>query len=98
MISRIFGSRSGSTSAAELRYWLLVYNPVEQRLVEEREFENRDEAESEYSRLEAEHRAAGDECQVVLLGAGSRTSLERTHPHYFRGPAAAGDTLEFLPV
>ena len=98
MISRIFGSRSGSTSAAELRYWLLVYNPEEQRLVDEQEFDDRDEAEGAYSRLEAEHRALGDRCQVVLLGAQSRASLERTHPHYFRGPAAAGDTLEFMPV
>ena len=77
---------------------MLVYNPAEQRLVDEREFTDREEAESAYSRLEAEHRSLGDECQVVLLGAQARASLERTHPHYFRGPAAAGDTLEFLPV
>lgn len=98
MISRLFESKSGRTSPAELRYWLLVYNPGEQRLVDEQEFTDRAQAEVAYSRLEAQHRVLGDECQVVLLGAQSRASLERTHPHYFRGPAAAGDTLEFLPV
>lgn len=77
-------------------HFLLVYSYGEQRLIEKREFTNPDEAAAAYRAAEESNRGRSDEFEVVLVGADSLATVERTHGHYFLAPSdesAFGDLL-----
>jgi hypothetical protein len=76
-----------------MRYFLIVYDAVAERLVTLEEFESADDAEAALTTAEDEHAAGG--CQVLLFGARSLETVKVTHPHYFR-ENGGGDTVELL--
>jgi hypothetical protein len=65
-------------------YFLLVFDRSAGQLVEAiREFRDANEAVRARIDREATARAAGQDLEVVVLGAASRAALERTHSRYF---------------
>lgn len=86
------GSGSARTSSvSDLRYFLVVYDPRGEDLVDLKEFRDQEEAGAAYFAAEKAH--DGDGIQVLLFDADSIESIKRTHPHYFSD--SNGDTLEF---
>lgn len=65
-----------------LRHFLLVYDLAAQHLIGQQEFDDGDEAATAYAALEREHRDR-DDLEIVLVGADSIETIERTHAHYF---------------
>lgn len=63
-------------------HFLLVYDLTQQRLIEQLEFADGDEAAQAYARKEAEHRA-NDDVEIVLVGADSIDTIKLTHGQYF---------------
>lgn len=61
--------------------FLLVYDRSSQRLVFEQSF--RSHLEALRSRFKAEAKYAGQDVEVVVLGAESREALMETHGRYF---------------
>jgi hypothetical protein len=64
------------------RYFLIVYNVRNESIISLQVFEDADEASSEYSKLESEHRGVAN-IEVVLIGADSEETIRRTHSRYF---------------
>jgi hypothetical protein len=78
--------------ADDLRHFLIVYDARAQKLIDCIDFDELDTAESAYGEAEEDHR--GTDVQVVLFSADAIETIERTHPHYFGGRAAAGAPFE----
>ncbi len=72
------------TTLYGMRYFLIVYNRLERRLIECKEFgpEAREEALEERFSRELELQNSSD-LEIVILGAESRGVLETTHGRYF---------------
>lgn len=99
MLSRIFGRRSshisnGTHKSAALRYFLIIYDPGEQEIVEQQDFESRVDAEQAYA--EAERIYRGSAIQVVLFSSDSLATVKRTHPHYFASKGEGDAALAAL--
>jgi hypothetical protein len=65
-----------------LIHFLLVYDLNAQRLIEQLEFRDGDEAAQAYARMEAKHRG-NDDVEIVLVGADSIETIQLTHGQYF---------------
>lgn len=65
-----------------LVHFLLVFSHAEQRLLDTRSFEDSDEATKCYRDAEEAYRGRSD-LEVVLVGADSLATIQRTHGHYF---------------
>jgi hypothetical protein len=68
-------------------HFLLVYDRSEGQLLHEERYESRVDALHARFVAEAEHRRGPDNIEVVVLSAGSREDLLRTHARYFRSLA-----------
>ncbi len=68
-----------------MKYFLIVYNRHEGRLLELQEYgsDKREQALKERFSRELDERTH-PEIEVVLLGADSREALEKTHSRYFK--------------
>ncbi len=64
-------------------HFLLVYSYGEQRLIEQYDYRDAQEAAAAYNDAEARYRGRNDEFEVVLVGADSIDTVMRTHGHYF---------------
>lgn len=65
-----------------LIHFLLVFDHAQQQLVDRREFDDAAEAAAAYTELEHQHR--GDpNLEIVLVGADSIKTIEKTHGNYF---------------
>ena len=66
-------------------YFLLAYDQRTGELLDLKEFEEKDWQVAEKERFQRELEGVGERSiEVVLLGAESRESLERTHGRYFK--------------
>jgi hypothetical protein len=65
-----------------LQHFLLVYDLGAQRLVSQRRFTDGDEAAVAYALLERQYKGR-DDLEIVLVGADSIETIQRTHAHYF---------------
>jgi len=66
-------------------YFLLAYDQRTGELLELKEFQENDRQVAEKERFRRELEEVGERSiEVVLLGAESRESLERTHGRYFK--------------
>lgn len=63
---------------------LLVYSHERQELVSQEVFHDSKMATTAYAEAEEKYRDEGDAYEVVLVGADSIDTIERTHGHYFR--------------
>jgi hypothetical protein len=70
-----------------MRYFLLVYDRRLGRLIDEVEFDDEKDALSSRFARERAERATPDDVEIVVLGAQSRSALERTHARYFKSPS-----------
>lgn len=75
-------------SSSDTTHFLLVYNLDEQRLHEQKEFEDADEAVRAYHDMERTYLNARDEFEVVLIGSDSINTVMQTHASYFQGTAS----------
>jgi len=75
-----------------LQHFLLVYDLNAQRLIDQRRFDDGDEAVRAYSQLEQEYQGRQD-LEIVLVGADSIETIRQTHAHYFD---SAGTGSPFL--
>jgi len=67
-----------------MAHFLLVYDRSEGRLLHEERYESHVDALRARFVVEAEHESGSGDIEVVVLGAGSREDLLRTHARYFR--------------
>ncbi len=68
-----------------MAYFLLAYDQSTGELLELKEFREKDRQVAEKERFQRELEGVGERSiEVVLLGAESRESLERTHGRYFK--------------
>jgi hypothetical protein len=65
-----------------LRHFLLVYDLAAQHLISQREFDDGAEAAATYAEVERQCQGR-DDLEIVLVGADSIQTIERTHAHYF---------------
>ena len=74
-----------TTLGINMKYFLLVYDRREGRLLSDEEFaeDSREDALARRFRLERDYRS-DDNIEVVLLGSESREVVERTHARYFK--------------
>lgn len=70
-----------------MAHFLLVYDRSAGKILHEERYQSRVDALRARFVAEAEHRAAADDVEVVVLSAGSRRDLLRTHARYFRSLA-----------
>ena len=70
-----------------LIHFLLVYDLVQQKLVDQRDFSNAGEAAAAYTELEREHRD-DPHLEIVLIGADSIATVMTTHRNYFDADAS----------
>lgn len=75
-----------------LIHFLLVFSHAEQRLIDKQQFVDVNEAAEAYRAAEERYRGHSDEFEVVLVGADSIETIEKTHGHYF---LAAGAPVGF---
>ena len=75
-----------------LQHFLLVYDLNAQHLIAQLQFDDGDEAARAYSRLERKYQGRKD-LEVVLVGADSIETIQKTHAHYFD---SAGTGSPFL--
>jgi hypothetical protein len=68
-------------NAEDIRHFLVVYD-IRARRAEVQEYEDYEQALSEYSRLERKYLESED-FDIVLLGADSLETIKRTHSSYF---------------
>jgi hypothetical protein len=66
----------------KLRHFLLVFDHNEGRLIQNREFNNSEEALTAYSATERSY-TREQNVEVVLIGADSIETVQRTHANYF---------------
>ena len=64
---------------------------AQQKLIHADQFEDAAVAGTEYARLEAEHRDDPN-YEIVLVGADSLETIQKTHGHYFDGDAPASSS------
>jgi hypothetical protein len=65
-------------------YFLVVFDRRRRRLIGDvEEFSDADTAIRARFRREASANSAGDDLEIVVLGAESRAALENTHSRYF---------------
>jgi hypothetical protein len=77
-----------------MRYYLIVYRPSSEELIETKEFVDEEAAQRAYVAAERANRE--DALRVLLFAADSLETVKQTHPHYF---AAAGrETAPFPAV
>jgi len=67
---------------SSLVHFLLVFSHAEQRLLDTRHFASSDEATKAYRDAEEKYRGRSD-LEIVLVGADSLATIQRTHGHYF---------------
>ena len=68
-----------------MTYFLLAYDQRTGELLDLKEFAEKDWQVAEKERFQRELEGVGEgSIEVVLLGAESRESLERTHGRYFK--------------
>jgi hypothetical protein len=67
---------------------LLVYSLVEQRLIDQEEFDDGERAMSRYFEVERDHRD-DKTVEIVLIAADSLDTIRYTHASYFRGEVGA---------
>jgi len=65
-----------------LQHFLLVYDLNAQRLIDQRRFDDGDEAARAYSQFEQKYQGRED-LEIVLVGADSIETIRQTHAHYF---------------
>jgi len=66
-----------------LRHFLLIYDHAQQKLLEARDLGPKgDAAARTYSEVEETYKDR-DGIEIVLVGADSLTTIQRTHAHYF---------------
>ena len=65
-----------------LIHFLLVYDLVNQRLLEQLDFSDADEAAAAYTALERKHHS-DPHLEIVLVGADSIATIMTTHRNYF---------------
>ncbi|MGH3810241.1 MAG: hypothetical protein ACRDRU_27195 [Pseudonocardiaceae bacterium] len=70
-----------------MAHFLLVYDRSAGKLLHEERYQSRVDALHARFVAEAEHRRGADDVEVVVLSAGSREDLLRTHARYFRSLA-----------
>jgi vacuolar-type H+-ATPase subunit F/Vma7 len=75
-----------------LQHFLLVYDLGAQRLIEQQEFGDGDEASAAYAALERRYKDR-DDLEIVLVGADSIETIKRTHAHYFDAVETASPFL-----
>lgn len=75
-----------------LRHFLLVYDLAAQRLIEQQEFSDGNEASVAYAALERKFKERTD-LEIVLVGADSIETIKRTHAHYFDAVETASPFL-----
>jgi hypothetical protein len=64
---------------------LLVYDRLAGKLLDDREFSERERDEANRQRFELEHRYRTDpNIEVIVLTAASREVVEHTHGRYFK--------------
>lgn len=78
-----------------LVHYLLVFDHDAGELIEEKFFEDADEAVAAYSEVEKcyENRKR---IEVVLIGSDSLETIKRTHANYFDGSVSVSDLLASL--
>ena len=74
-------------------HFLLTFSYAEQRLLDSQIFNDIDEATAAYAAKEREYADRPDQFEIVLVGADSIETIEKTHGHYFR-TVFAGDMFE----
>lgn len=67
-----------------MAHFLLVYDRAAGKLLHEEQYQSRVDALRARFVAEAEHRRGTNDIEVVVLSAGSREGLLRTHARYFR--------------
>ncbi len=67
---------------SQLCHFLLAYDHDQQLLIEQREFNDGDEAAAAYTVAEQKYRER-QRIEIVLVGADSIETIMRTHGHYF---------------
>lgn len=67
---------------------LLVYSLVEQRLIDQEEFDDGEKAMSRYFEVERDHRDDRT-VEIVLIAADSIDTIRYTHASYFAGEVGA---------
>lgn len=80
-----------------LVHFLLVYDHKRQALVHQQRFTNGPAAAAAYSELEAKHRD-DENLEIVLVGADSLATIQKTHGHYFRPSKDVEDLFPSLVV
>jgi hypothetical protein len=75
-----------------LQHFLLVYDLRAQRLIEQHEFGDGNEAAIAYADLERQYKGR-DDLEIVLVGADSIETIKRTHAHYFDDAGTASPFL-----
>ena len=74
-------------------HFLMVYDLVEQSLVEETPYAEASDALEAYYALEREYLGKADQYEIVLVGADSIETVRQTHASYFSGKASRVSTL-----
>lgn len=71
-----------------LLHFILIYDHQQQRLVDQLEFGTRgQDAAQKYAEIEQQYRDR-EGIEIVLVGADSIDTIQRTHSHYFSDSAA----------
>ncbi len=70
-----------------MAHFLLVYDRSAGKLLHEERYQSRVDALRARFVAEAEHGRGANDVEVVVLSAGSREDLLRTHARYFRSLA-----------
>jgi hypothetical protein len=98
--SRIFGGKYAATSTethTEATQFLIVFDTQQGRIIEQRDFDDPQEAMEIFGDCERRH-AADRDLQVLLFTADSLETVKSTHPHYFKGPGPSTDPFGLQPV
>ena len=81
-----------SNHQPRLKHFLLVFDHVQGKLIEEQTFESVDEAMAAYEAREKKYDQS-NVVEVVLIGADSMETVRHTHSNYFDGTAALARAL-----
>ena len=68
---------------SKTKHFLLIFSPADGAL-EVREYASSRTAITAYNRAEERNRDAGDQYEIVLVGADSLETVKQTHGNYFR--------------
>jgi hypothetical protein len=78
-----------------LVHYLLVFDHDAGELIDEKYFEDADEAVAKYSEVEKCYEDR-KRIEVVLIGSDSLETIKRTHANYFDGSVSVSDLLSSL--